>query len=145
MATDWQAFLFLLGEWEGGNESNPSFSFSFALDGNILVRKNRMVIHPTSDREGYTHDDLLTIYNEVTGLKRAIYFDNEDHVIHYEVSVAPDQKTIARVNDPVPTAPLFRFTYVSTGEVMDARLEIAPPGEPDGFIIYIEGPARRIS
>ena len=91
MAIDWENWMFLLGEWEGGHEGDPGqgygrFSFSFELDQNILVRRNRTIFPATKEREGYTHDDLLIIYTEFTGSKRAIYFDNEEHVIHYEVS-----------------------------------------------------------
>lgn len=151
MASSWEAYQFLLGEWEGGHEGDPGqgqgrFSFSFALDQNILVRRNRTVFPGTSEREGYTHDDLLIIYSEITGMRRAIYFDNEEHVIHYEVNVSSDQKMIALESDPLPTAPQFRFTYIKTGdETMEARFEIAPPGKPGAFTVYLEGTARRLS
>ncbi len=150
MATDWEAYQFLLGEWEGGHESDPGqghgrFSFRYDLDKNILVRKNRTVFSETPERAAYTHDDLLVIYNENTGAKRAIYFDNEEHVIHYEVNVSPDQKMIILVSDPAPSAPQFRFTYIKTGlETLDARFEIAPPGAAGAFTVYLEGSSRRL-
>jgi hypothetical protein len=79
-------------------------------------------------------------------MKRAIYFDNEEHVIHYEANVSPDQKTISLVSEPAQSAPQFKFTYVKTGEKsMEARFEIAPPGAPGVFTRYLEGTARRIS
>jgi hypothetical protein len=151
MANNWEAFQFLLGEWEGGREDDPrqgqgSFSFSFALDQNILVRRNRTVFPETLERAGSTHDDLLIIYSEITGAKRAIYFDNEEHVIHYEVNVSTDQKTITLESDPLPSAPQFRFTYIMTGESsMNARFEIAPPGEPGAYKVYLDGTAQRLS
>jgi hypothetical protein len=151
MAIDWEAWKFLLGEWEGGHEGDPGqgygrFTFSFELDQNILVRKNQTIFPATKEREGYTHNDLLIIYAEPTGMKRAIYFDNEEHVIHYEANVSPDQKTISLVSEPAQSAPQFKFTYVKTGEKsMEARFEIAPPGAPGVFTRYLEGTARRIS
>jgi hypothetical protein len=151
MAIDWENWKFLLGEWEGGHEGDPGqgygrFSFSFELDQNILVRRNRTVFPATKEREGYTHDDLLIIYTEFTGSKRAIYFDNEEHVIHYEVSVSPDQKTIMLVSDPAPSMPQFRFTYEKEAEnALDTRFEIAPAGQAGAFTVYLEGIARRIS
>jgi len=151
MATDWEAWKYLLGEWEGGHEGDPGegygkFSFSFELDENILVRRNRTVFPPTQEHAGYAHDDLLIIYTEFTGARRAIYFDNEEHVIHYEADVSPDQKTITLESDPTPSAPQFRFTYIKTGEdALEARFEMAPPGAPGAFAMYLEGTAKRIS
>ncbi len=150
MATDWQAFEFLLGEWEGGHEGDPGqghgfFSFSFDLERNILVRKNHTVFPDTPERPGYAHDDLLIFYNENSGEARGIYFDNEHHVIHYEVSLSPDGKTITLESKPEPGAPQFRFTYVKTGEdTMLNRFEMTPPGQGGAFFTYLEGTSRRI-
>lgn len=150
MATNWAAWEYLVGEWEGGNEGDPSqgygrFSFSFDLDENILVRKSQTVIPATKEREGYTHDDLLIVYSEANGTKRAIYFDNEAHTIHYEVNVSPDKRKIILESDPVPSLPQFRFTYVKTGEdSLEARFEMTPPGGPGEFFTYLEGTSRRI-
>jgi hypothetical protein len=151
MAIDWEAWKFLLGEWEGGHEGDPGqgygrFSFNFELNENILVRKSRSVFPATKERGGYTHDDLLIIYTELLGAKRAIYFDNEEHTIHYEVNISPDQKMITLESDPVPSAPQFRFTYIKTGkDTLDAKFEMAPSGKPGAFFVYLEGTSRRIS
>jgi hypothetical protein len=151
MAIDWEAWKFLVGEWEGGHEGDPGqgsgrFAFSFDLDNNILVRKNRTVFPATKERAGYTHDDLLIVYAELSGIKRAIYFDNEEHTIHYEVNVSPDQNKITLESNPVPSVPQFRFTYIKTGkDTLDARFEMTPPGIPGAFFVYLEGSSRRIS
>jgi hypothetical protein len=150
MASDWEAYRYLLGEWEGENTGNPgqgrgSFTFTFDLDQNILVRRSSTAYPATAERPAFTHDDLIIIYTELTGNQRAIYFDNEGHVIHYEVSASADQKTISLVSDPNPTFPRFRFTYMETGvDTLDAGFEIAPPGQPEAFAMYISGPARRV-
>ena len=150
MSNNWQAWQYLLGEWEGDHAGDPgqgtgTFSFTFDLDGNILVRKNHTVFPPTQEREGYYHDDLLIIYNEYNGEKRAIYFDNEQHVIHYTARVAQDGSTIILESDPLPGMPQFRFTYLKTGsDSLNARFEMTPPGKPGAFFTYLEGPARRI-
>lgn len=150
MSFEWQAWKFLLGEWQGDHGGDPgagsgTFSFSFDLEENILVRKNRTVFPTTQERQGYTHDDLLIIYTEYTGEKRAIYFDNEHHVIHYAASVSPDQETITLVSDPLPSQPQFRFTYIKTGaDTVVARFEMTPPGKPGALFTYLEGSARRI-
>ena len=151
MPIDWEAWEYLLGEWEGEHEGDPGqgygrFSFSFELDENILVRRNQTVFPATKERAGFAHDDLLIIYTEFNGAMRAIYFDNEEHVIHYEVNVLPDQKTITLESDLTLSAPQFRFTYIKTGEdTLEARFEMAPPGAPGAFAIYLEGTATRIS
>lgn len=150
MSIDWDAWKFLLGEWEGGHVSDPEqgygrFSFNFDLDENILVRKSRTMFPATREREGYTHDDLSIIYTEFTGTKRGIYFDNEEHVIHYEVN-SPDQNTITLVSDPEPSTPQFRFTYIRKGkDTLEARFEMAPPGKPRDFSVYLHGISTRIS
>ncbi len=150
MSIDWEAWKFLLGEWEGGHEGDPGqghgiFSFSFDLDQNILVRKNRTSFATTSERAGYTHDDLLIVYTEFNGEKRAIYFDNEEHVIHYATSVSADGNTITLVSDPILAVPQFRFTYVKMGEnELLGRFEMTPPGKPGAFFTYLEGTSRRI-
>jgi len=150
MSVDWEAYKYLLGEWEGGHEGDPGqghgrFTFSFDLDENILVRRNRTVFPDTPERPGYTHDDLLIIFAEDSGELRGIYFDNEQHVIHYIVSVSADKKTITLVSDPMPSAPQFRFTYISTGKnTLEARFEMAPPGKPGEFFTYIEGTSQRL-
>jgi len=150
MSIDWDAWKFLLGEWEGGNTGDPgqgngTFTFSFDLDENILVRNSHTVFPPTKDREGYAHDDLIIIYSEFTGEKHAIYFDNEQHVIHYRAIVSPDQKNIILESDPVPSQPQFRFSYIKVGkDVVEARFEMTPPGKPGAFFTYLEGTSKRI-
>jgi hypothetical protein len=149
MPVDWKDWEFLLGDWDGGDKEHPeqgygTFSFSLDLDSNILMRKNRTVFPDTPERHGYTHDDLLIIYTEITGRKRAIYFDNEGHVIHYEVRTSPGQKDIVLESDANPSAPQFRFTYIKTGEnSLAARFEIALPGQAGEFTTYLEGTAKR--
>jgi len=151
MATNWDAWKFLLGEWEGGHAGDPGqgygrFSFDLNLDENILVRRSRTIFPTTKEREGYAHDDLLIIYTEFNGAKRAIYFDNEEHTIHYEVNISPDQKIITLESDPLPSAPQFRFIYINTGnDTLEARFEVAPPGMPGAFSVYLEGTSKRIS
>ncbi len=150
MAIDWQAWKFLIGKWEGSHAGDPgagsgTFTFGFDLDENILVRKSHTVFPDTKERPGYAHDDLIIVYQEYSGETRAIYFDNEQHVIHYTARVSPDGSTITLESSPVPGMPQFRFTYIKTGPgSVDARFEMTPPGEPGAFFTYLEGPARRI-
>jgi len=149
MSINWEAWEYLVGEWEGGHGGSPGqgygiFSFSYELDRNILVRKNRTSFPGTAERAGFTHDDLLIIYTEPTGQKRGVYFDNEEHTIHYEVKVSHDQNTIVLESDPMPSIPQFRFTYIKTGEnSLVARFEMTPPGKPGEYFTYLEGEAHK--
>jgi hypothetical protein len=46
----------------------------------------------------------------------------------------------------MPSAPQFRFTYIKTGEdSLEAKFEMAPPGAPGAFTMYLEGTAKRLS
>ena len=145
---NWDAFRFLLGEWVGEGAGAPGeatggFSFSFDLEGKILVRRNRADYPATKDKPPYSHTDLMVIYQETEG-PRAIYFDNEGHVIHYVVSLSKDQTTVTFLSEPSPSAPRFRFTYYKAkNDSMTFQFDMAPPGKPDAFSKYLEGSLRR--
>ncbi len=151
MAIDREAWKYLVGEWEGGHEGDPGqgpgmFSFCFELDKNILVRPNRTTFPATAEREGTTHDDWLIIYTEINGLKRGIYFNNEEHVINYEVKPAKENNLLVLESDRIPSAPRFRFTYIETDEnSLVARFKAAPPGQAGEFFTYLEGTAKRVN
>ena len=148
-AANWDAFRFLLGEWVGEGTGTPGeatggFSFSFDLEGKVLVRRNRADYPATKDKPAYSHTDLMVIYHEPGQDMRAIYFDNEGHVIHYVVSFSKDQNTLTFLGDPSPSAARFRFTYSkATNDSMTFKFEIAPPGKPEAFSKYLEGSLHR--
>ena len=75
---------------------------------------------------------------------RAIYFDNEGHVIHYTAEFAEGGDRIVFTSETEVSSPRFRLTYSKLGPGKVAiRFEIAPPGKPDAFSPYIEATARR--
>lgn len=87
----------------------------------------------------------MVIYREGVGLPlRAVYFDNEGHVIHYTAQVSNDQQTVTFLSDAVTSEPRFRLSY-SKGEngALAIKFEIAPPGKPESLSTYVEGVARR--
>jgi hypothetical protein len=145
----WDSFRFLLGEWVGEGTGAPGegtggFSFSFDLQGKILVRKNRADYAATKDKPAYSHTDLMVIYREGDDSLKAIYFDNEGHVIHYAVSFSKDQNTLTFLSDPSPSAPRFRFIYSKASpDRLKLEFDIALPGKPEAFSRYIEGSAHR--
>ena len=149
-AGNWDAWQFFVGEWVGEGSGQPgqgtgAFSFRFELQGKILVRRNRSDYPATKERSAYSHEDLMIVYQEPGGSRtRAIYFDNEEHVIHYTAEFSADQKTLTFLSDLAPGAPRFRLTYTKTGgATLGIKFEIAPPGKADSFSAYIEAVCRR--
>ena len=148
----WKALQGLVGTWEGGGSGSPGagggeFSFATDLQGRVIVRKSHSEYPASEGRPATVHDDLVIAYQEDSSRSvRAIYFDNEGHVINYAVDASPDGKTVTFLSAPEPAAPRFRLSYVmkEPGEAA-ITFEIAPPGKPDSFKIYLEGKAKRKS
>jgi hypothetical protein len=142
---------FLLGDWvgEGGGEpgvaSAGGFSFSYDLQGKVMIRRSYSEYPATKDRTAVRHDDLTVVYPDADGKTiRASYFDTEGHVIQYSVTESPDQKTITFISDSAPSSPRFRFVYNKASEdVLTIEFDIAPPGHPDSFSKYVDGTMRR--
>ena len=140
----WAPLAFLVGEWTGEGGGGPgqgSGGFSFLPDqgGTILIRKNRADYPASKDRPAFSHTDLMMVYKEAREAKlRAIYFDTEDHVIHYTVEPSADGNSVQFVSEN------YRLTYRRTGaDRVAIKFEIAPPDKPGAFATYIEASARR--
>jgi hypothetical protein len=91
------------------------------------------------------HEDLTVIYPAGTGdAARALYVDNEGHVIQYAASWSDDGRALTFVSDAVPGAPRFRLIYEfhSSSDVA-IRFEVATPDSPSAFKPYVTGRARR--
>ena len=145
---NWDAFRFLIGEWigEGGGDPGQAaggFTFSLDLQNTILVRKNYADYPATKDRPAFSHNDLMVVYREGDKF-RAIYFDNEQHVINYTVSFSGDSSAVIFVSDVMAGAPRFRLTNTIQGtDSMKIAFEFAPPGQPETFKRYIDAAAHR--
>lgn len=145
-AEDWGPVQFLVGSWtgEGGGEPGKgtgAFSFTPDLDRQILVRKSFAEYPATGGKPAYRHDDLTIVYrDEVTHQLRAIYFDNEGHVIHYTVRAI--DKGVVFTSDAERDMARYRLTYTAAGaDRLLLKFEIGPPGKD--FATYIEASARR--
>jgi hypothetical protein len=136
---------FLYGDWIGegtGDSGSGSGGFTIkpSLDDRVLVRTNYANYPATSDRPAFRHDDLMITYPEGDGLK-AIYFDNEGHVIHYKVSTTADAAIF--VSEGPGSG--FRLTYRLTDkDHLGIKFEIAPPDKPGEFKTYIDARAKRL-
>jgi len=145
---DWKEFNFIIGEWigEGGGapgEAVGSSTFYFDLQKTVLIRKSFADYPAANNNPAFRHDDLMIIYREGKFIK-AIYFDNERHVINYSASLSEDLKTITFVSDINPAAPRFRLIYTKRDEnTMSISFEFAPPGKPDEFSKYLDGVVKK--
>jgi hypothetical protein len=61
---------------------------------------------------------------------KAIYFDNEGHVIHYDVST-PDPTTAVFLSDASATGPQFRLTYQRKNSTMSGKFQVRMPGQTE--------------
>ncbi len=126
-------------------QGTGGFSFKTDLQQRLLVRTSYADYPASKERAAYRHDDLMVIYRQAPSVPtRAIYFDNEGHVIHYTVRVDASAKTATFLSDPEAGSPRYRLSYVEKApDMMTIKFEIAPPNKPDQFQTYIEASARR--
>ena len=83
---------------------------------------------------------MIVYHDGATHDLRAIYFDSEEHLIHYLIK--PSGNGVEFLSEGPLDAPRFRLTYSSAGaDQLKLRFEIAPPGKD--FATYIEASANR--
>ncbi|MGB8259022.1 MAG: hypothetical protein WCE75_01665 [Terracidiphilus sp.] len=138
----WAAVRFLVGSWEakatGGAalaQAVGAYSFRFELHEHLLARHATSGACTAPDDFDCRHADLLFVYPEGQALK-AIYFDNEGHVLHYDVSV-PQPGAAVLVTDASQPGPQYRLTYTLAAGVMTGKFEIRMAGQAD-FATYLE-------
>ena len=137
---------FLVGEWTGEGDGQPGqstgvASFRFEVEGRVLVRKSYADQPAANDRPASHHEDLMTVFAEGGQLK-ALYLDNEGHVIRYLAAGVPGG--VAFTSEPGP-GPRFRLTYFQKSEALvNLRFEIAPPDKPEAFTTYLEAITRKV-
>lgn len=128
-------YAFLLGDWEGlsADQELGAFSFETQVQGHVMVRHNKARV-----KEGM-HEDLLTMYATLQGEVRALYVDNENHVIQYAVSATENPKGAVFVSDEVPGAGRFRLAYeLQADGSVRGSFQIAPPGKTEfrGYLAW---------
>ena len=151
LTASWDKWQFLIGEWVGEGhgqpgEGNGTFSFTPDLDGNILVRKSHTEYPAANNRPAFHHDDLLIVSKNNSGVpSKAIYFDNENHTINYNITYAGN--SIVFTSDAIQNVPRFRLTYQELDDKkVNIRFEMSSPQNPDLFKMYLEGKSiRRIN
>ena len=135
----------LIGEWKGESASDDGAVCGFHLDlsDQIIVRTNHAKLAAAADKQANIHDDLMVIYPAVAQDKgRAIYFDNEGHVIEYEADWSADGTALTFLSKP-GMGPQFRLTYKKTDpNTFSVTFEMTPPGQST-FKVYTSGKIRR--
>jgi hypothetical protein len=133
----WKALNFLEGTWtakalgDSGAAASGRYTFQRELDGHVLAR------HSTSDPNckgpatfDCAHGDLLYIFEDSPGQAlKAIYFDNEGHVIRYDVST-PTSTSVIFLSEPA-SGPQFRLTYELKSGVMTGKFQMRMPEQTE--------------
>lgn len=144
---NWDDWSFIFGEWTGVEspaKASGKCTFQADLDKNIIVRKNHTDIPSSDGRPAISHDDLMIIYRSQSDSVKAIYFDNEGHVINYSVSMSANKQKITFLSDVSAGVPRFRLTYEKMDEnKLMTRFEFAAPGTPEQFRTYLEAPIKK--
>jgi hypothetical protein len=147
-AGGWDKWQFLIGEWVGVANGQPGsgsgrFSFNPDLNGNIMVRKSHTDFPAINNRPAFSHDDLLIVYKNSSGApSQAIYFDNENHTINYEIAYS--ENSVILTSEPIQNVPRFRLTYEKLDDKkLNVRFEMTSPKNPEVFKLYLEGQSVR--
>jgi hypothetical protein len=128
---------FLIGNWSSPLSGQPGqgvagwSTFSYDLDKRVIVRKSRAEFAPgPGETKGLVHDDMLVIYQQPGEPQmRAIYFDNEGHIIHYTLSIPAKQPGVVFESEASQTSPRARLVYEMTeDDTLITEFSVAAPG-----------------
>jgi hypothetical protein len=139
----------LVGEWAGEGTGNPgngagTSSFQFDLQKQVLVRRSHSEYPAAGSRPATVHDDMMVIYPGSGEESRAIYFDNEGHVIEYTATWTSGAETLTFLSKPTAGAPQFRLIYKKVdAQTLTVAFEMAPPGQAGAFKPYVSGRLKR--
>ena len=135
-ADPWNALSFLEGTWEAktpaasGVSTSGVYTFRRELGNHVLAR------HSSSDAGckapadfNCQHGDLLYVYQDAPGQPlKAIYFDNEGHTIHYDVS-STSATAVVFLSESGRPGPQFRLVYERKDAVMSGKFQMKIPGQ----------------
>jgi hypothetical protein len=151
----WQPLKFLTGTWEARTSDTPGsgtaqakvtgvYSFAFELNSHVLARHSSSASCKAPADFNCEHSDLLYLYLEGPAgnpVIKAIYFDNEGHTIHYDVTT-PAPTTAVFLSDPATPGPQFRLVYERKDNerkeaTLSGKFQMKMPGQPE-FKSYLE-------
>lgn len=141
---NWKPLQFLMGTWEAKTQGGSAgavgsgmYTFQLELRGHILARHSTNTGCKGPADFDCEHGDLLYVYREAPGTPlKAIYFDNEGHVIHYDVT-AREANTAVFVSPASQPGPQFRLIYELKERTMQGRFQLRVPGQSE-FKSYLE-------
>lgn len=144
---NWGKLSYLIGDWKGEGSGKPGegggyFTFKLDLDGKILIRNSHSEYPAAQDKPLIVHNDLLIVYLNYSGNPdKAIYFDNEGHIINYSITFSPGGD-IVFTSENSPNIPVFRLTYSKIeNNLLNVKFEISQDGV--NYVTYVEGKSRR--
>jgi hypothetical protein len=137
-ADPFKDLAFLEQNWEantngfGGVHSTGTYTFRRELGGHVLARRS------TSDAAckgpatfDCEHGDILYVFEEAPGQPlKALYLDNEGHVIHYDVST-PTASSVVFLSEASRPGPRFRLSYELKGSVLFGKFQGLMPGQTE--------------
>jgi hypothetical protein len=143
-APTWKALNFLIGTWNATTRSGSAgvatsgiYSFQLELRGHVLARHSSNAGCKGPADFDCEHGDLLYIYPDPSRQSyKAIYFDNEGHIIHYDVST-PSSATVVFLSSPAQPGPQYRLSYELKGSTMYGKFQMRIPAESK-FKSYLE-------
>jgi hypothetical protein len=135
-ADPWKALAFLEGTWDAhvqtgsaGAQGKGTYTFTPELKHHVLVRRSDSAACKGPASFNCEHSDVLYVYQESDNQPlKAIYFDNEGHVIHYDVST-PDSTTAMFLSEASRPGPQFRLVYELNDAVMWGKFQMRMPGQ----------------
>lgn len=148
-ADAWGALDRLVGTWvaDSGSGGRPGAAlrggetWQLELDGRLLVRRDFSEYPATAASPAHRHEGLTVIAPAPGGGFTAHTYDNEGHVIDYDV--AASDTAIVFTSRPAPSTPRFRLVYRPTDTGYSVSFEIASPDQPVRFRPYVTGGLHR--
>jgi hypothetical protein len=133
-----KALSFLEQNWEantngyGGVKSTGTYTFRRELGGHILARRSTSDVACKGPADfDCGHGDMLYVYQDAPGQPlKAIYFDNEGHVIHYDVTT-PGANSVVFLSEADRPGPQFRLSYELKDSVMYGKFQSRMPAQTE--------------
>ena len=143
-ADAWKPLQFLIGTWDAktqggsaGAVGSATYTFRLELRGHLFARHSTGAGCTGPADFDCEHGDLLYIYRQAPGTPlKAIYFDNEGHVINYDVTT-PKANTAVLISPVSQPGPQFRLIYELKDRTMQGRFQMRMPGQSE-FKSYLE-------
>lgn len=141
---------FLEGTWEArtqagsaGATSSGTYTFKRQLGDHILVRSSHSSACKGPETFDCEHRDLLYVFEDSPGQAlKAIYFDNEGHVIHYDVST-PTATSAIFLSEASRPGPQFRLVYDLKDGTMAGKFQMRTLGQTE-WKSYLEWSGSRV-